>query len=125
MRTEAVVASKLFLNVGLGGSVCKTVRSHLQASLKRLQTVYADLYYLHRMGSVPVEKVAEAMGQLIDEGLIRGWGLSQADVDIIERAQRVTPLSAVTAMPGRISAMCLTRFVRTILYSAQGSIPRD
>ena len=62
MRTEAVVASKLFLNVVLGGSVCKTVRSHLQAFLKRLQTVYAALYYLHRMGSVPVEKVAEAMG---------------------------------------------------------------
>ena len=35
------------------------------------------------------------MGRLIDERLIRGWGLSQVDVDIIDRAQRVTPLSAI------------------------------
>jgi aryl-alcohol dehydrogenase-like predicted oxidoreductase len=47
------------------------------------------------MGSVPVEDVAEAMGRLIDEGLIGGWGLSQVDVDVISRAQAVTPLSAV------------------------------
>ena len=55
----------------------------------------ADLYYLHRMSGVPVEKVAEAMGRLIDDGLIRGWGLSQVDVDVIERAQKVTPLAAI------------------------------
>jgi aryl-alcohol dehydrogenase-like predicted oxidoreductase len=63
--------------------------------MDRLQTDYVDLYYLHRMGSVPVEDVAEAMGRLIDEGLIGGWGLSQVDVDVISRAQAVTPLSAV------------------------------
>ena len=43
----------------------------------------------------PVEKVAEAMGRLIDDGLIRGWGLSQVDVDVIDRAQTVTPLTAI------------------------------
>ena len=42
-----------------------------------------------------MEKVAEAMGRLIDEGLIRGWGLSQVDVDVIDRAQQVTPLTAI------------------------------
>ena len=63
--------------------------------MRRLQTDRVDLYYLHRMGSVPVEKVAEAMGRLIDEGMIRGWGLSQVDVDVISRAQRVTPLAAI------------------------------
>ena len=35
------------------------------------------------------------MGRLIDEGLIRGWGLSQVDVDVIDRAQQVTPLTAI------------------------------
>ena len=55
----------------------------------------ADIYYLRRMSGVPVEKVAEAMGRLMDDGLIRGWGLSQVDVDIIERAQQVTPLAAI------------------------------
>lgn len=41
------------------------------------------------------DDVAAAMGRLIDEGLIRGWGLSQVDVDEIDRAQRVCPLAAV------------------------------
>ncbi len=95
VRGQAVIATKLFLHVGFGGSVYKTIRSHLEASMERLQTDYVDLYYLHRMGGVPVEKVAEAMGRLIGEGLIRGWGLSQVDVDIIGRAQKVTPLTAI------------------------------
>ena len=60
-----------------------------------MQTEYVDIYYLHRMGGVSVEKVAEAMGRLIDDGLIRGWGLSQVDVDVIDRAQQVTPLAAI------------------------------
>lgn len=95
VRDNVVIATKLFLNVGLGGNVYKTVRSHLEASMKRLQTDRVDLYYLHRMGGVPVEKAAEVMGKLIDDGLIRGWGLSQVDVDVIDRAQRVTPLAAI------------------------------
>ena len=85
VRDQVVIATKLFLSVGLGGNVYKAIRSHLEASMKRLQTDHIDLYYLHRMGGVPVEKVAEAMGRLIDEGLIRGWGLSQVDVDVIDR----------------------------------------
>ena len=42
-----------------------------------------------------MEEVAEAMGLLLEDGLIRGWGLSQVDVGVIERAQRVTPLTAI------------------------------
>ena len=95
VRENVVIATKLMLH-GLGfGSVYKSVRSHLEGSLDRLQTEYVDIYYLHRMGGVSVEKVAEAMGRLIDDGLIRGWGLSQVDVDVIDRAQQVTPLAAI------------------------------
>ncbi len=56
-----------------------------------------DLYYLHRTsgGVSAVEEVAEAMGLLMEDGLIRGWGLSQVDVDVIDRAPRVTPLTAI------------------------------
>ena len=94
-REEVVLATKLMLH-GLGfEGVYKTIRSHLEGSLERLQTDYVDIYYLHRMSGVPVEKVAEAMGKLIDGGLIRGWGLSQVDVDVIDRAQNVTPLAAI------------------------------
>ena len=95
VREEVVFATKLFLRVGSRETAYQVIRSHLEASMKRLQTDWVDLYYLHRMGSVPVEDVAEAMGRLIDEGLIRGWGLSQVDVDVIDRAQQVTPLAAV------------------------------
>ncbi|MBQ7500887.1 MAG: aldo/keto reductase [Clostridia bacterium] len=95
VRENVVIATKLFLRVSPFGNVYKSVREHLEGSMERLKTDYVDLYYLHRMGSVPVEKVAEAMGRLIDEGLIRGWGLSQVDVDIIDRAQKVTPLAAI------------------------------
>ena len=101
-RKNTVIATKLMLREeglsgrGTGaGSVYQTIRRHLEGSLDRLQTDYADLYYLHRMSSIPVEEVAEAMGRLIDEGLIRGWGLSQVDVDVISQAQQVTPLSAI------------------------------
>ena len=95
VRENVVLATKLMLH-GLGfGNVYKTIRSHLEGSLERLQTDYVDIYYLHRMSGVPVEKVAEAMGRLMEDGLIRGWGLSQVDVDIIDRAQQVTPLAAI------------------------------
>ena len=98
VRGNVVIGTKLFLDsseVQREGSVYGAVRRHLEASLSRLRTDWVDLYYLHRTGSVPVEDVAEAMGRLIEEGLIRGWGLSQVDVDVIDRAQQVTPLSAV------------------------------
>jgi len=94
VRENAVIATKLFLDGGFG-STYKRIRKHLDASMDRLQTDFVDLYYLHRMGSTPVEEVAEAMGRLIEEGLIGGWGLSQVGVDTIARAQAVTPLSAV------------------------------
>lgn len=99
VRKKVAIGTKLFLSspeVRREGSVYGAVRRHLEGSLERLQTDYADLYYLHRMaGGVRIEDIAEAMGRLMEEGLIRGWGLSQADVDAIDRAQRVTPLSAV------------------------------
>lgn len=44
-------------------------------NMERLQTDYVDLYYLHRVSSVPIEEIADTMGRLIDDGLIRGWGM--------------------------------------------------
>ena len=99
VRKDVVLATKLFLDRsearGKGG-VYRAIRSHLEDSMDRLRTDMVDLYYLHRTnGGVMIEDVAEAMGLLIEDGLIRGWGLSQVDVDIIDRAQKVTPLSAI------------------------------
>jgi len=99
VRKDVVLATKLFLDkseVRGRGGVYRAIRSHLEDSMDRLRTDMGDLYYLHRTnGGVMIEDVAEAMGLLIEDGLIRGWGLSQVDVDIIDRAQKVTPLSAI------------------------------
>ena len=123
VRENAVIATKLFLHVGPGGSVYKTVRSHLEASMERLQTNYVDLYYLHRMGGVPVEKVAEAMGRLIGDGLIRGWGLSQVDVDVIDRAQRVTPLSAIQNIYSMVERDSEARIIPYCMEHNIGFVP--
>lgn len=99
VRQKVILATKLHIAAeepAQDGSVYNTVKRHLQASLERLGTDYLDLYYLHRVNlAVPLEDVAEAMGRLIAEGLIRGWGLSQVDVDLIEKANTITPLSAI------------------------------
>ena len=97
-RKDVVLATKLHLDTAeVSAKGLETVvREHVAASLERLQTEYADLYYLHRINpEIPVEDVAEVMGKLIWEGLIRGWGLSQVDVDVIARAHAVTPLAAI------------------------------
>ena len=98
VRNQVVIATKLHLDIseieqiGLEASI----RSHLMASLERLQTDYVDLYYLHRVHvKVPVEDVAVVMGKLIKEGLIKGWGLSQVSKETIQKAHSITPVSAV------------------------------
>lgn len=100
-RKNIVLATKLHLPTAeaKADGIYVTVRRHLEASLERLQTDYADLYYLHRINpEVAVEDVALAMGKLIDAGLIRGWGLSQVPIDILRRAQAVTPLTALQSI---------------------------
>lgn len=122
-REDVVLATKLMFN-GFGfGSVYKTIRSHLEGSLVRLQTDYVDIYYLHRMSGVPVEKVAEAMGKLMDEGLIRGWGLSQVDVDVIDRAQNVTPLAAIQNIYSMVERDCESGVIQYCMENNIGFVP--
>ena len=122
-REEVVLATKLMLH-GFGfGSVYKTIRSHLEGSLDRLQTDYVDIYYLHRMSSVPVEKVAEAMGRLMDDGLIGGWGLSQVDVDVIDRAQQVTPLAAIQNIYSMVERDCEDKIIPYCMEHDIGFVP--
>jgi len=94
-RSEIVLATKLHIPED-GSNVRVAIREHLDASLKRLQTDYVDLYYQHRVNrNIPVEEVALIMGDLIREGKIRGWGQSQATVEEIRRANAVTPMTAI------------------------------
>ena len=97
-RHDVVIATKLHLptDEGKRHGLYNTIRQHLEASLKRLQTDYVDLYYLHRVNrDFNMEEVADSFGKLIKDGLIRGWGLSQVNVNTIATAHAVTPLSAV------------------------------
>jgi aryl-alcohol dehydrogenase-like predicted oxidoreductase len=72
------------------------IRKSLEGSLKRLQADCIDLYYQHRMDpNVPAEEVAGIMADLMKEGKIRHWGVSEADEEYIRRAHAVCPITAV------------------------------
>jgi aryl-alcohol dehydrogenase-like predicted oxidoreductase len=92
-----VIATKLHLDADLThAEVGARIRAHLDASLSRLGTDRVELYYQHRVSdSIPVEEVAAAMGELIQEGKILGWGQSQATEEQIRAAHAVTPLTAI------------------------------
>jgi len=72
------------------------LRKQCEESLKRLQTDYIDLYYLHRLDpNVPVEESVGALGDLVKEGKIGGIGLSEVSADTIKKAHKEHPLTAV------------------------------
>ena len=72
------------------------IRKALEGSLRRLRTDYIDLYYQHRVDpDTPIEEVASTMADLIKEGKIRYWGLSEAGIQTIRRAHAVCPVTAV------------------------------
>ena len=74
----------------------EVIRASVEASLKRLGTDHIDLYYQHRLDpKIPIEEVAGVMADLIREGKITNWGLSEATEDTIRRAHAVCPLTAI------------------------------
>ena len=74
----------------------EVIRASVDSSLQRLGTDYIDLYYQHRVDpQIPAEEVAGVMGDLINEGKIRHWGISEATEEDIRRAHTVCPLTAV------------------------------
>ncbi|KAL8490910.1 hypothetical protein ACS0TY_022785 [Phlomoides rotata] len=72
------------------------VRKCIEASLRRLDVDYIDLYYQHRVDtSVPIEQTMGELKKLVEEGKIRYIGLSEASTDTIKRAHAVHPITAV------------------------------
>ena len=81
----------------------ETIRKSVEGSLRRLKTDHIDLYYQHRYDpQCPIEETAEVMQQLIDEGKITHWGMSEVGAELVERAHAVCP---VTAIQNRYSIM--------------------
>ena len=125
VRDKVVIATKLFLKASevVNGDVYGAIKKHLLGSMERLQVKMVDLYYLHRLSDVPLEEIAKAMGQLIKEGLIRGWGLSQVDVDSIEKAHKITPVSAVQNLYNILERDCEEKIIPFCLKNNIGVVP--
>ncbi len=99
-REKVVIATKFGIKVQDGKQVQDShpdqIRKSVEGSLKRLKTDVIDLYYQHRVDTnVPVEEVAGTIKDLILEGKIKHWGLSEAGVKTIRRAHAVQPVTAV------------------------------
>ena len=125
VRDKVVIATKLFLKSSevVNGDVYGAIKKHLLGSMERLQVKMVDLYYLHRLSDVPLEEIAKAMGRLINEGLIRGWGLSQVDVDSIEKAHKITPVSAVQNLYNILERDCEEKIIPFCLKNNIGVVP--
>jgi len=101
VRDQVVVATKFGFNIENGKMVGLNsrpahIRAAADASLKRLRTDRIDLLYQHRVDpSVPIEDVAGAVKELIQEGKVRHFGMSEAAAHTIRRAHAVQPVAAV------------------------------
>jgi aryl-alcohol dehydrogenase-like predicted oxidoreductase len=101
-RDKITLATKFGVSRGQDGSWLGIkgnpdyVKSCCDASLKRLGTDYIDLYYQHRVDTeTPIEETVGAMAELVKAGKVRYIGLSEADSQIIARAHKVHPISAL------------------------------
>ncbi|BDR54028.1 aldo/keto reductase [Bombiscardovia apis] len=122
-REEIVIGSKFHMNwadVKHSKTLYDAIRVRLDRTLKRLGTDYLDLYYMHRLNvDVAVEDIAGVMGQFIEEGLIRGWGMSQVSVNAIRDAHSITPLTAVQDAYSMAQRLCEDELIP---YCAQENI---
>src|SRR5213082_3216034 len=103
-REQVVIATKFGFKAASTGdsrwseldSRPEHIKEVAEASLKRLRTDVIDLFYQHRVDSnVPIEDVAGAVKELIREGKVKRFGLSEAGVQTIRRAHAVQPVTAV------------------------------
>jgi aryl-alcohol dehydrogenase-like predicted oxidoreductase len=102
IREQVVIATKFGFRFDGGGKQAglnsrpEHIKEVAEASLERLQTDRIDLFYQHRVDpEVPIEDVAGAVKQLIQEGKVRHFGLSEAGVQTIRRAHAVQPVTAL------------------------------
>jgi aryl-alcohol dehydrogenase-like predicted oxidoreductase len=102
MRERMVIATKFGFDINDAGQTVGLnsrpdhIKRVVEASLKRLRTDYIDLLYQHRVDpNVPMEDVAGAVRELVQEGKVKHFGLSEASIANIRRAHAVQPVSAL------------------------------
>ncbi|WP_375038350.1 aldo/keto reductase [Acinetobacter sp. RW6] len=97
IRDQVIIATKFGMISDIGiNSRPENIRKVCEDSLKRLQTDYIDLFYQHRVDpNVPIEDVAGTIQELVDEGKVKYFGLSQASAITIRKAHQVFPVTAV------------------------------
>jgi aryl-alcohol dehydrogenase-like predicted oxidoreductase len=100
VRDQVVIATKFGFNDGIAtaglDSRSERIRLVADQSLKRLRTNRIDLFYQHRVDpDVPIEEVAGTVRDLIQEGKVKHFGLSEAGEDVIRRAHAVQPVAAL------------------------------
>ena len=102
IRDQVVIASKFGFKLDADGSIVgldsrpEHIREVVEASLKRLRTDRIDLLYQHRVDpAVPIEDVAGAVKQLIAEGKVKYFGLSEASARTVRLAHAVQPVAAI------------------------------
>jgi aryl-alcohol dehydrogenase-like predicted oxidoreductase len=100
IRKDVVIATKFGFKGGIPtngvDSRPERIREHTEAALKRLRTDVIDLLYQHRVDpDVPIEEVAGTVKQLIAEGKVKHFGMSEAGVQSIRRAHTVQPVAAL------------------------------
>ncbi len=102
LRDKVVIATKFGFKFGPDGKLAgqdsrpEHIREVAEASLKRLRTDVIDLFYQHRVDTnVPIEDVAGTVKDLIKEGKVKHFGLSEASVKTIRRANAVQPVTAL------------------------------
>ena len=100
-RRQVAIATKFGIKLDASGqqvpdSRPESIRQSVEGSLKRLRVNAIDLYYQHRVDpNVPIEEVAGTVKELIREGKVKHFGLSEAGVQTIRRAHAVQPVTAV------------------------------
>ena len=100
-RDKVVIATKFGFDIKDGkeaglSSRPEHIKQAVEGSLKRLKIKTIDLLYQHRVDpNVPIEEVAGAVKELIKEGKVKNWGLSEPGVQTIRRAHKIQPLTAV------------------------------
>ena len=129
VRDQVVIATKFGFELSTGrsrgtDSRPETIRSSVDDSLRRLRTDRIDLLYQHRVDpNVPIEDVAATVKELIEQGRVRHFGLSEAGVQTIRRAHSVQPVTALQASTRSGGASRRTRSCPRSRSSGSASSP--